>query len=401
MALVQELKSALEDELVEQARQSEEFEQARGDAESAGDLLDDLRNEARDLHGQGLPIPGTLVQDIRQAVLDKRSKQQQAGDLAVQMPVPFDKAAADAVDRAMEKANEAARNAEGLPSFGQGLGGGDEPRYDNPEQALTIADMWANNPTLKAIAELYGQFDKEIQFERARRIVGGADEIVDIRIGDELRRVVSSEMALLADSDYEDDFYVRYSNAELQVYDTVGEENAGRGAIVMCCDESYSMHGERNVMTKAIALCMLNIARREKRDFAYVAWADARHCDVHLFPAKKPLDAQAIVDCASHFFGGGTAPLTGLTAGVEVIRAAPEFRKADLVFVTDGEAAFGPEDQRMKNYLEEKGVRLWGIGVGGSFGYLQKLSPEGTVDIRDFDLTSPSEALSHLATHVT
>lgn len=400
MALVRELKSALEEELVEQARQSEEFERAREQAESEMQNLDGLRDQARALHEQGLPVPGTMVQDIRNAVDAKRQAQNAAATIAQATPVSFDKAAADAVDRAVEAAKEAAQNASNIPGFGQGLGG-DEPRYDSPEQALTIADMWANNPTLKAVAQLYGKLDKDMRFQRAKRIVGGADEIVDIKVGDELRRILPSELALLGDPEMEDDFFLRYANAELQVYDTVGEEQAGRGPVVMCVDESGSMSGERNVWAKAIALCLLNICRREKRDFAYVAWASAPQCEVHLFPAKQPLNAQAVVDCASHFFGGGTAPLTGLTTGVQVMRDAPEFKKADLVFVTDGEAAFGPEDERMRNWCDEKGVRIWGIGVGTSFGYLKNLSPEGTVDVRDFDLENPSEATAHLATHIT
>lgn len=401
MALTTQLKSALEEELVEQARQSEEFEQAREDAESQMSNLDDLRDQARELHGQGQPIPGTMVQDIRDAVAAKNAAQQAAAAIAQQAPVAFNKAAADAVDRAVVAAKKAAKDAGNMPGFGQGVGGSDEPSYESPEQALSIADMWANNELLREVAALYGKLDRSFQFERARRIVGGADEIVDIKLGDELRRVLPSELALLADSDTEDDFYMRYFNSELAVYDTVGEEQAGRGPVVMCVDESGSMSGERNVWAKAIALCLLNICRREKRDFAYVAWASTNQCDVHLFPAKKPLQAQDVVDCASHFFGGGTSPLTGLAAGIEVMSKAPEFKKADLVFVTDGDAGWGPEDERMKNWCDEKGVRIWGIGVGHSFGYLAKLSPQGTVNINDFDLTDPSEATAHLATHIS
>lgn len=400
MALVKELKGALEEELIEQARQSEEFEQARDAADAAGEYLENLRQDARDLHQQGQPIPGTLVDEIRTAVRNKRDQQGKAAEIAAAVPVPFDKSAADAVDRAVKAAKEAAEQSGNIPGFGQGFGEG-EPRYDSPEQALTIADMWANNATLRAVAQLYGRLDKDMRYQRANRIVGGADEIVDIKLGDDIRRIVPAELALLADEDYEDDFYFRYLNSELQVYDTVGEEQAGRGPVVMCVDESGSMGGERNVWAKAIALCLLNICRREKRDFAYIGWSGGTSVATHLFRAKDALNAQAIVDCASHFFGGGTAPLVGLTRGVEVMRDAPEFKKADLVMVTDGEASFGDEDRRMRDWLVQKGVRVWGIGVGGSFRYLQNLCPDGTVDIRDFDLENPSEATAHLATHIT
>jgi uncharacterized protein with von Willebrand factor type A (vWA) domain len=101
--------------------------------------------------------------------------------------------------------------------------------------------MWTNNEILIAVAELYGRMDKHIRFERAKRVVGGQDEIVDITLGDDLRRVVSSELALLSDPETEDLFYAEYIAAELPIYTMVGEEHAGRGPIVLVVDESGSM----------------------------------------------------------------------------------------------------------------------------------------------------------------
>jgi uncharacterized protein with von Willebrand factor type A (vWA) domain len=296
-------------------------------------------------------------------------------------------------------ARDAAESAAMMPSFGAGFGEG-EPRYESPEQALTIADMWANNPTLRAVAALYGRFDKHMQFERAKRIVGGQDEIVDLKLGDELRRIAPSELVYLADDDYEDDFYMRYMAAELVVYDTVGEEHAGRGPIVLACDESGSMSGERNVWAKAIACCLLNICRREKRDFAYVGFSSGNQVHQFIFPARQALDAQAIVDMASHFFGGGTTPIIGVTAATKIMEDAAEFKKADIVLVGDGEAGFGPEDKMLKERMESRGVRFHGVGIGGSFAYLKQYCEERVVSILDFDLESPSEATAQLATHI-
>jgi uncharacterized protein with von Willebrand factor type A (vWA) domain len=231
-----------------------------------------------------------------------------------------------------------------VPSFGQGFGDG-EPRYESPEQALSIAEMWTNNPVLIAVAELYGKMDKHIRFERAKRISGGQDEIVDVTLGDDLRRVVNSELALLSDPDTEDLFYSEYISAELPFYTLVGEEHAGRGPIVLVVDESGSMSGERNIWAKAIALCLLNISRREKRDFAYVGFSSPRQVHAFEFKTKRPLDPQAIVDMASHFYGGGTDYLTGVEQAVRIMDQAGEFRKADIVLVGDGDASFSTNDK--------------------------------------------------------
>jgi uncharacterized protein with von Willebrand factor type A (vWA) domain len=398
LGAVKALKEALADELVEQARQGKEVEEAVESAEAAMQNLDALREQAKDLHAQGQPVPGELVDAIKQAVKDKRGAQAHAADAAAAAPLPFDQKAHDACVAAARAGADAAEMAQSIPGFGQGFGEG-EPRYESPEQALTIAEMWATNPILLAVSQLYGRMKREMEFDRAKRVVGGQDEIVDLKLGDELRRVLPTEFASLSDPELEDDFYARYLNAELRVYDTVGEEHAGRGPIILSCDESMSMKGERNVWSKAMAMCLLNMARREKRDFAYVGWASGTQVYSIIFKAKEPLDPEAIIEMASHFFDGGTTPILGLATADEIMATA-EFRKADVVKISDGEATFGPEDERIRNRMSERGVRFHGIGIGGSFTYLRKLT-EDVVNITDFELQDPSEATAHLATHIT
>jgi uncharacterized protein with von Willebrand factor type A (vWA) domain len=403
LATMRTLREALGEELLEQARKSEQFEQARDSAESLQEKLNDLRNQAREQHAQQGHADAELVEAIKQAVKDKRAAQAQAAQIAEQSPVPFDKAAHDAVMQAAAAGREAAEAAKNMPSFGQGFGQG-EPQYESPEQALAIAEMWANDPTLKAAAELYGRMFADFHFKRAKRVVGGQDEIVDIKVGDELRRAIQSELALLADDDYEDDFFARYLGGELLVYSTVGEEHAGRGPIGLVLDGSYSMaqgSPTRNVWGRALAMTLLNTARREKRDFFLVEFSGGDQTAEWLFPTKKPLDANDIVEMASHFFGGGTAPLSGVTRGVTLMEGVDVFRKADLVMISDGEAGFGPEDKRLKEHLEQKGVRIHGIAIGEGQGYLKKMCTEPVVHIHDFELNDPNEATTQLATSIT
>jgi uncharacterized protein with von Willebrand factor type A (vWA) domain len=331
-------------------------------------------------------------------VKDKRAKQAQAADAALAAPLPFNKAAHDAVVAAVQAGAEAAEASQSMPSFDQGFGMG-EPRYDSPEQALSIAEMWSTNETLRAVSELYGRLDKDMRFKRAKRVVGGADEIVDLKFGDDIRRVLPSELANLADDDLEDDFYMRWLGGELRVYDTVGEEQAGRGPVCLCVDESASMSGESNVWAKALSMCLLNICRREKRDFAYIGFASGNQVNTILFKAKEELDPEQIIEMASHFFAGGTTPVIALAAADAVMTTA-EFRKADVVMVSDGEASFGDEDRRLRDRMAERGVRFHGIGIGGSFRYLENMTDD-VVSVGAFDLENPSEATAHLATHIT
>jgi uncharacterized protein with von Willebrand factor type A (vWA) domain len=402
-ATIRKLKEILGDELTEQMRQSEQFEQARDQAQDLQQALEDLRQEAREQIDQNGQVDPNLKDEIKQAVKDKRAAQAQAAQIADDSPIPLSQAAHDAIVAAAAAGREAAEQARDMPSFGQGFGQG-EPQYESPEQALTIAEMWATNEDLRAVAELFGQMKMDFQFKRAKRIVGGQDEIVDLKLGAEpLRRVAASELSLLADEAFEDDFFSRYLNNELLVYSTVGEEHAGRGGMGLVVDGSYSMADgspSRSTWARAMALTLLNTARREKRDFFMVEFSDGPTAE-WTFPAKDPLDPQKIVDMASHFFGGGTNPLSGIARGVELIRTWPDFKKADLVLISDGEAGFGPEDSRMHNWLDERGVRIHGVAIGSGEGYLAKMCTEPVVKIHDFELADPNEATSQLATSIT
>lgn len=398
MATVGKLREILGDELLEQAREAQEFEERRKEAEEQQGSLEEMREEARAHHEAGQQVPGPLVQQIRQTVKEQRAAVAAAQQLA-SSPTPMSQGAAEAIAAAAEAGQDAADAAKGLPSFGSGMGAG-EPTYTSPEQAITIAERWADNPDLRAMADLFGRLDRDIRFRRSKRVVGGNDEIVDIQFGDNLSRTIPAELALLGDDEMEDDFLSRFASGELLEFSTVGEEHAGRGPILMVLDGSGSMHGERNVWSRATAMCLLHIARLEKRDFGLIEFSSGGQLAEWLFPAKAAMDGEAIIDMASHFFGGGTTPIIGVARGVEVMKAAPEFKKADLVLVGDGESSFGPEDERLRDQLTELGVRLFGIGVGGSFNYLAQYC-EHVVDVHDMDLTDPNAATAELATAIT
>jgi uncharacterized protein with von Willebrand factor type A (vWA) domain len=393
------LKGALEEEMVSQAREAEEFEKQRDQANDAMDQLESLRALAKDQMQQNGQVDPQLVQDIKNAVQQKRQAQQQAAQMAQAIPAKFSAAAHSAVVAAATAALDAAKAAKNVPSFGQGFGKG-EPIYESPEQALSIAELWSTGMLAK-VAELYGRMSDAFHFMRAKRVTGGQDEIVDIKLGDDLKRIVGSELAYLADDDLEDDFYARYSSGELLVYETVGEALAGRGPVVLVVDGSYSMKGDRMVWSRAVALTLLNLCRREKRDFAFVEFADMGDCHVMLFRQRDPLRADDIVEMASHFFGGGTEPLQGMEAALKVMEES-EFRMADVVIVSDGEAKFKSEDKIVRDRLNEMGVRIHGIGIGQSFGYLEEMCHAETITtIHDMDLHDPNSTVGELAVQLT
>lgn len=417
------LREAVSEQLVEQAREAEEYEKLRKEAEAQQGQIEDIVGAVPggDPNGTPEPGPGGTVQiapgsgegepikvpdhlqpklEEAMAELDKLAAQAQKLD---QSRTPMDMAALDALKGAAQAGQEAAQAGKNMPSFGAGFGAG-EPTYTSPEQAYTIAKRWAEDPVLRQVCALYGRLDPDVRFKRSKRIEGGNDEIIDVRMGDDLRRTIPAEMSLLADSALEDDFLARYSEKELLEYQTVGEEHAGRGPMLLVLDGSGSMGGERNISARATAMVMLHIARLEKRTFGCVEFSSGGQLAEWLFPNNKPLDGEVVIDMASHMFGGGTTPIIGITRAAEIMKTAPTFKKADLVIIGDGEAGFGPEDERLRDQLTELGVRFFGVAIGGGFrdgSYLRKYCGDYVVDVHDFDLGGPNAATSALAVHLT
>src|SRR5215831_2229650 len=401
MKMASALRDVLGDQLSEQMKEQQELSEAREQAQQQQEQVEELRGEAKDIHNTGQPIPTELVEQIKGAV-KSRQEAIDAATQIVQQPTPLSSEAVEGLQGVAQAGQEGAEAADAMPSFGAGMGAG-EPVYTSPEQALSIAEQWSNNPELRQMAELFGRLDRDIRFKRSKRVVGGNEEIVDIQFGDNLARTLPAELALLSDADLEDDFFARYASQELLEFSTVGEENAGRGPILIVLDGSGSMHGERNIWSRAVAMCLLHISRLEKRDFALIEFSSGGQVAEWLFKANEPMPGDKVLDMASHLFSGGTTPIIGMTRATEMMREAPTFSKADVVLVGDGDAGFGPEDAHLRDQLHELGVRIFGIGIGGSFAYIRDYcQPDGyVVDVHDFDLTDPSDATAELATHIT
>lgn len=396
------LKPLLEQDLVEQVRQAQQASEQMQAAGDAADQLQDMRGEVRQLMADGQPIPDDLRDAIKALVKIKRDAMDKAEEIMA-VDIPMNQAAHDRIKQLTKSVKETAQSFSGTPHFGQGFGR-DEPVYESPEQALEIAERWSRNP-LKGIADRYGRFDPDMRFKRAKRIVGGQEEIVDVEFSDNLKRATFGELARLAldDEDYFDEFVMKYLTSDLLTFQTVGEEHAGRGPAGLVVDGSSSMRGERNMFARATALAVLNMCRRDKRDMFVVEFSSVNQMASWTFPAKESLDAERILEMASHFFSGTTHPLVGIAEAERIMKSVPMFRKADIVLLTDGECSFGDEDRRTRQRLVDMGVRLHGIGIGKAWGYLKKfVSDEDLLcHVLDFELGDPNIATTQLATHIS
>ncbi|MGW8982676.1 VWA domain-containing protein [Streptomyces parvus] len=223
-------------------------------------------------------------------------------------------------------------------------------------------------------AELIGRFRQMADGERARKVENAPGELVGVTLGDDLSRLIPSELAHLGLPATRAVFAARYAAGELMLYDSRGEQSTGRGAVIACVDTSHSMYAAgpggvtREAWSKACALALLDQARHADRDFVGILFSAADKVRVFRFPAGRPTGIDQVIDFAETFLGGGTSYQTPLTAARELLEE--EFDEAaavrgDIVMITDDECGVTEEWMRgWKDARRRLGFRVFGLAVG-------------------------------------
>jgi uncharacterized protein with von Willebrand factor type A (vWA) domain len=126
------------------------------------------------------------------------------------------------------------------------------------------------------------------------------------------------------------------------------------------------MAGDKEIWSKAVALTLLEIARRQRRLFRFICFSSA---DMPLFtldlnPRERwEVQEDRALDVAEYFPGGGTDFETPLSAAMDCLRAA-RYRRGDVVLITDGECRVAPEwRERFQAEKRRLGFGLYAVLV--------------------------------------
>jgi uncharacterized protein with von Willebrand factor type A (vWA) domain len=294
-------------------------------------------------------------------------------------------AAAQAAEQAREEAELTA---------GWGVDPGQLQRMSFAERAQLAERL--SGSRLAGFARLIGRFRAMAVGERARRVEHAPGELVGITLGDDLSRLVPSELAALAVPALRAEFAVRLAEGRLMVYESRGEDTAGQGAIIALVDCSSSMTQEeagvtREAWAKACALALLDQARAEGRDFVGILFASKEQQQAFYFPKGRG-DIGQVLEFGEHFFGGGTAFAQPLDLAADVLAEnwdCDSTRHGDIVLITDGECRV--TDEWMQQWRQRKdaiGFRVFGVAVAHRPGrVLEELCDNlrSVTDLADLD----------------
>lgn len=363
--------AALDDATVAQANQLAEAERAAADLLAEADILDEIAQQAADARAAELRA---------QAATTRQAASQAAAEAArlVTTLTAEAPARADAVRRAArtglaEATAEIDRTTAALQVFGAGAAvgagsGGAGATALTLREKLDLARHVQQSPTLRQVAELAGRLSRVALQVQATRTVHPPDEVTSITVGADLARVLPSELALLGDPDLEDQFFLRLVERRLLTYELRGHEPQGKGPVIVALDNSGSMAGAKEIWSKAVALALLTIAGRQRRDLAVLHFGGTPdELRTFRFTGGRA-SPQDLIDCAAHHYGGGTTFAGWMPAALALIDEAA-FDKADVVVISDGLVGLDPSRRdAWQRRRHERGMRVFAVLIGTDEG---------------------------------
>lgn len=227
--------------------------------------------------------------------------------------------------------------------LGAGDGCGAVSRVNAPPAVVRSALQ--KNGKLRKILKLAGRMKSAAIQKQRSKATPGREELCDVSAGDDIARLVPTELVNLADEDTEALLYRRITERAAMTYELRGKVSVSEGPIIMAVDESGSMSGARDMWAKSVAFAMMEIAARQNRPFAYVHF-DYAVSRVDEVVNPRSVTMQQLEEFASYFHGGGTSIATALEHCVTMLSGAQgertatgvkPWKRADVVLVTDGD----------------------------------------------------------------
>ncbi len=398
LAQSKDLQESARTRLAEHIARSQQMGEQEQEIMDADTMMDQLRQQARDEIDNAGQVDDQTKRDIKGQVKRRQAAREQLEQLMHELGqstmVADAAAAAQSAASAGEEAVQALRS---LPGMGDG-----QAQNLTPDQQIALAEKWSENHNLKAIARMLGRMYRDMRFKRETRVKNVPIEPVGITTGNDLQRLLPTEQARALQKDAFSQFtFIRdFFGENLLEWEMSGNMPAGKGPIVCATDGSGSMGGEPFIWASSLALCLLTMAHREKRDFAGVEFGGSvLECKSWFFPKGVPIDANTVLDYASHFYGGGTSTVVGMTEACRIIEQVPEFSTADVVLIGDGQDYFREADQAIKARLEALGVRIHGISIRCPNNKYMEQMCSTVVDV--IDLAGSNAATDAVAANIT
>ena len=374
-SVAQSVLDALDQRLLKLLQELREAEEEAARLFANAETLDDLASQSGEDRAQGLYEQAKEAR--AQAQKYEEDIQRLAGELE-QAGEEIEDGTRQSGRSALEEAEEDITQTEAAMKMftsGYGSGGSQGGKASlSLKERLSLASKVSKSTRLKEIAELCGRLHRIALACQKSKIKHPPDEVVGIRIGDDLFKTLPAELAQLSDPVLSTWFYKKFAEGQLLQLDMIGSEKQGRGPIIVALDSSGSMSaplGEhtKEPWSKAVMLALLAIAKLQKRDFAVIHFSDPE-IEVYEYP-KGEVDPGALMKCTDFFFKGGTSYEYWMQRALAMVERS-RWDKADVICVSDGDVHISPQLQADWNRRRAaKGMRCYSVLLGDESGAAQ------------------------------
>lgn len=189
------------------------------------------------------------------------------------------------------------------------------------------------------------------------------DELFGINKSGNISRMLPSELLNLEDENLKYLFYAKYLENSLLTYEIKGKDEiekneteekiSNKGPIVVCLDTSGSMKGTPLLRAKALVLSITKILREENRELHIILFGEKGQFQEISLEGEE--DICRAIKFLKKSYEGGTNFETPLRRGIEIISEKENYRKADILMVTDGSCRIS---YQFKRVLKEEKERL-------------------------------------------
>ncbi|WP_456371925.1 vWA domain-containing protein [Methanocaldococcus sp.] len=246
-----------------------------------------------------------------------------------------------------------------IKNYGKGKG---DKKILSVEDKIRLADKILQNRKIKEIIKKLGKLRLIAINEYKSKIRHYSGEVYSIKIGRDLKKLLPKEIVNFSDEILYYDFLRRYVDKKLLIYDIYNKLEKQKGPIIVLLDHSGSMYGDREIWGKAVAISLIEIAKRENRNLYYIAFDDGVRFEKKINP--KNINIDEIIEIASIYFGGGTNFEEPLYRAVNIIKENNTFKNADILFITDGYAELSNKFlKEFNNFKNEYNVKLISVFV--------------------------------------
>lgn len=229
------------------------------------------------------------------------------------------------------------------------------------DEKIEVAIKLKTLKKINKISEMAGRFKASASQLQKRRTREEGQEVCSVKLGDEIHKVLPSEKMLLASERTKKSFYKKYHQKELLSYKYKNNRTKSKGPMICCIDTSTSMEGDLEVWSKSVAIALLDIAFKQRRDFVGIIFSYKVGQVIEF--NKRKIEPKKMYDLATGFIGSGTNFVEPLTEAIKLINTA-KYKYADIVFITDGKAPLDDEFiESFKEIKEKKQFRMITVNV--------------------------------------